>query len=142
MARTVRLAVLSALLSAGCRSDSVTMPLQSTECGNEPGCRATQNAPVDPMVLAALVDARDRLVPTLDDAAARTALSGALQSLEQALQANRAADARVRLALVYVQLDRLRIVVPGSDPIDLPDVTAIRLALAPVANTLGVQVAS
>jgi hypothetical protein len=118
------------------------MPTQSTECGSEPGCRATQSDVVDPVVIAALDDARERLVPALDDDAARAALLSALQALEQQLKANRTAEARVRLALVYAQLDRMRITLPGSDPVDLPDVTAIRLALVPVANTLGVPVTS
>jgi hypothetical protein len=136
------LAVLSALLLAGCRADSLTTPLQSTECGGEPGCRPSQNVPVDPAVIAAVDDARERLVPTLDDAAAREALAGVLQGLREKLEANRNADARVRLALVFVELDRLRVRLPGEEPIDLPDMSAIRLALVPVAKALGVQTAS
>jgi hypothetical protein len=90
-------------------------------------------------VLAALEDARGRLVPTLDDAATRGSLDGVLLQLEEQLKANRTASARMRLAVVYAELDRARIALPGNEPMDLPDMTAIRLALVPVANALGVQ---
>jgi hypothetical protein len=136
------LAALSALLVAGCRADSLTTPLQSTECGDEPGCRPSQRVPVDPAVIGAVDDARARLVPTLDDAAARETLAGALHGLQKKLEANKNEDARVRLALVFVELDRLRITLPGEDPLDLPDMSAIRLALVPVAKALGVQIGS
>jgi hypothetical protein len=97
---------------------------------------------VDPAVIAAVDDARERLVPTLDDAAARASLAGALQALQEKLQANNSAESRVRLALVFLELDRLRIAIPGEEPLDLPDMSAIRLALVSVANALGIQRAS
>jgi hypothetical protein len=133
---------LSALLVAACRGDSLTTPLQETPCGDEPGCRTSQSLPVDPAVIAAVDDARERLVPTLDDAAARASLGGALQALQEKLQANDNAESRVRLALVFLELDRQRITIPGEEPLDLPDMSAIRLALVPVANALGIQMAS
>ena len=135
------LVALSALLVAACRGDSLTTPLQQA-CGDEPGCRTSQRVPVDPAVIAAVDDARERLVPTLDDAAARASLAGALQALQEKLQANNSAESRVRLALVFLELDRLRIAVPGEEPLDLPDMSAIRLALVPVANALGIRMAS
>lgn len=136
-ARGARLA-LASLLLVGCRSDSITTPTQPTVCGDEIGCRASQSDPVGPLVFAALDDARERLVPTLDDAAARETLASALSTLRASLQANRSVEARTRLAMAYVQLDRLRVVIPGTAPLDLPDLAAIRLALVPVSNALGV----
>lgn len=133
------LAALFPLLVSGCGSDSITSPLASTQCVAEPGCRPSPSEPLDPSVLAALEDARGRLVPTLDDAATRGSLDGVLLQLEEQLKANRTASARMRLAVVYAELDRARIALPGNEPMDLPDMTAIRLALVPVANALGVQ---
>ena len=130
------------LVMAACRADSLTTPLQSTDCGDEPGCRPSQNVPVDPAVIAAVDDARERLAPTLDDAGARVTLTGALQALQQKLEANRSAEARVRLSMVFVELDRLRVTFPGEAPVDLPDMAAIRLAMVPVANALGVKIGS
>ena len=127
------------LLVGGCGSESITAPRPAAECVGEPGCRSTLSEPLDPSVVVALDDTRDRLVPTLDDAAARASLDGALLQLEEQLKANRATEARVRLALAYAQLDRVRVALPGSDPVDLPDMSSIRLALVPVANALGVQ---
>jgi hypothetical protein len=140
--RSRRLAALvgtATLLAAGCRGDSVTTPSESAvACANEPGCRPSQSAPVDAVVLAAVADARERLIPMLDDASAGATLALALQRMSEALEANRSADARARLADVYVVLDRLRVTVDGGT-FDLPDVSAIRLALVPAANALGVQ---
>jgi hypothetical protein len=115
------------------------MPTPPLDCTGAPGCSPTQNAPVDPAVYAALDDAQQRLVPNLDDAAARAELGGALQALEVELHANRLSEARTRLALAYVQLDKMRISLPGTDLVDLPDMSAVRLALVPVANALGVR---
>lgn len=129
---------LGALLLVGCRSDSITTPTQPTVCGDEIGCRSTQSDPVGPLVFAALDDARERLVPSLDDAAARETLASALSALRASLQANRSVEARTRLAMALVHLDRLRVVIPGTSPLDLPDLAAIRLALVPVSNALGV----
>jgi hypothetical protein len=131
---------LATTLAVGCRGDSITMPSQdSAGCVSEPGCRATESTPVDPVVLAAIADASERLLPGIDDVAVRGALDGALRSLSQALQSNRSPDARGRLVEIYIQLDKLRIPVEGTGSVDLPDVAAIRLALVPVGNALGVQ---
>jgi hypothetical protein len=138
-AHLTRCGFAALFLVSGCASDSITSPLASTPCVAEPGCRPSPGEPLDLSVLAALDDARERLVPALDNAATRTSLDGVLLQLEEQLKANRTADARVRLAAAYGQLDRTRIALPGSDPMDLPDMSAIRLALVPVANALGVQ---
>jgi len=137
-AQLTRCAFAALLLVSGCSSDSITSPAASTPCVGEQGCRPSTSEPLDPSVLGALDDARERLVPALDDAATRTSLDGVLLQLEQQLKASRTADARVRLALAYAQLDQARIALPGNDPMDLPDIAAIRLALVPVANALGV----
>ncbi len=127
------------LLVAGCSGDAVTSPSpEVVACTDEPGCRPTQSAPVDGVVFAAVTDARERLVPMVDDAAARATLAQGLQRMAQALEANRGADARARLGEVYAALDRLH-VTSGGATFDLPDAAAIRLALVPVANALGVQ---
>jgi hypothetical protein len=132
--------VLVALL-AGCRSDSLTRPAdRPVECGDEIGCRPSESAPVDPMVFAALDDARERLLPGIDGAADRASLGALLGELREGLRANRSTDARMRLALLYLRLDAMRVTLAGSDPVDLPDIAALRLALVPAANALGVKV--
>jgi hypothetical protein len=133
------LVVVAASLAIGCGDDAVTMPERiASECADQPGCRATDATPVDPIVFAVVADARERLVPMLDDAAARRTLTSTFQSLDQALHANQSGVARARLGELYGQLDRVRMVVDGVS-FDLPDVAAIRLALVPVANALGVK---
>jgi hypothetical protein len=142
------LAGLAAVLVVGCSGgDSVTNPGTPPTpplptvgmCANEPGCRTSTDTPIDPLVFAAVADARERLVPMIDDAAARIALDRSLGALELALQANGTATARGHLADVYAQLDRLRIEVEGFGRVDLPDAASIRLGLVPVANALGVS---
>lgn len=134
----VGLVALTFVVSA-CRADSIMLPEQATSCA-EPGCRPSFAAPVDAVVFAAIDDARERIVLALDDAADRQTLSRALDGLYESLKANRTADARLLLSGIYARLDRMRIQAPGSDPVDLPDVAALRLALVPVTNALGVTV--
>jgi hypothetical protein len=133
--------VLAALLGSACRSDSITTPIdgEPVGCTDAPGCRPSEREAVSPLVFAAVADAIERLVPMLDASAGRTALVRGLAALQAELQANRSAPARARLAEVYVELDRMRITVEGLGAVDLPDVAAIRLAMVPVANALGVK---
>jgi hypothetical protein len=141
------LAVLATMLVVGCSGDSATNPVTPPTpplppvgmCANEPGCRTSTAAPVDPLVFAAVADARERLVPMVDVATARVALDRSLGALELALRANDTPTARGHLADVYAQLDRLRVEVEGIGRVDLPDVAAIRLGLVPVAHALGVS---
>lgn len=131
---------IAGLLLAGCRADSFTSP-QAADCTGEPGCNTTPLAPIDPEVYAALDDAVLRLVPTITGAATpQASLAGSLQALSHALKARRAADARIALADVYVQLAPFRVTRGDGTEVDPPDVSAVRLALVPAANALAVQI--
>lgn len=132
--RALALAV-AAVLVVGCRADSLSAP-QITDCAGQPGCRSTPTAPVDTTVYSSLGDAMGRLAPSL---AAGTALDHALHSLDGALRAGRDADARTYLADVYAQLVPLRVTLADGTKADLPDASALRLELIPVASALGVQ---
>lgn len=125
------------LAVAGCRADAIALPAQMGACG-EPGCRRSFDVPVDAVVFEAIDDASQRIVVALDDADARQALLVSLTKLRESLKANRTADARTNLAAIYVRLDGMRVRGPGDVAVDLPDVAALRLALVPVTNALGV----
>ncbi|MDE3151779.1 MAG: hypothetical protein KGL93_05980 [Gemmatimonadota bacterium] len=131
------LMVVIGALSA-CRADSLSAP-QAQDCAGQPGCRTSPSAPVDPTVFASLSDGVQRLAPSLGTGATQTALTNALITLNQALEAGHDADARTALAEVYGDLDQLRVAGSDGTPVDLPDASALRLELILVANALGVH---
>ena len=137
--RAVAAVAVAGVLLAGCRADSFTAP-HAVGCTGQPGCRTTPSAPVDPTVYASLYDATLRLVPAIGNASAQDALTSALRALSEALQDGRTGDARTALAAVYVQLAPFRTTEVDGTRVDPPDVAALRLALVPAANTLGVQI--
>lgn len=138
-ARPISLVAIAGALLTGCRADSFTAP-HADDCTGEPGCRTTPTAPVDPIVLVSLEDARLRLAPSIEHTSSQqSALASSLNLLAQALENGNATDARLALADVYEQAARFRITRDDGVTIDPPDVAALRLALVPAANALGVQ---
>lgn len=135
IARRVFVITVATVLVGACRADSLSAP-QATDCTGQPGCRPTPTAPVDATVYSSLSDGMGRLAPSLG---AGAALGNALNSLDQALRTGHDADARTYLAEVYAQLIPLRVTLADGTKTDLPDASALRLELVPVANALGVQ---
>src|SRR5690606_8922844 len=92
---TPALAIL--LLLGSCRPDSLTLP-HVEACG---ACAPARERPPASAATASVRDAVERVLPSLDDGAARTALDPALRALAADLAAGRDASARVGLAEAY-----------------------------------------
>jgi hypothetical protein len=138
-----RLAVGAALaLGLGaCRADSIVTPAQPT-C-DDPSCEAATLPPTTaPIVIAPLEDAVARIVPHMMDRRASADLRIVLGRLRSELLAGRIDASRIQLARSYDALDlaerRLSSSEDGSGVLDLADLSAVRLALVPAANALGV----
>lgn len=133
---TPALAIL--LLLGSCRPDSLTLP-HVEACGARTSCAPARERPPASAATASVRDAVERVLPSLDDGAARTALDPALRALAADLAAGRDASARVGLAEAYrilAELGRSRAGAPIHP--DAPTVAALRLALVPAAARLEV----
>jgi hypothetical protein len=120
-------ATLLALAVGGCRADSIMSP--GMHCEDPTDCTAVGVVSAD--MRDALDDANRRLVPALELSAGRTAVEVALQRLQDALDAQNLSAGRLALAVSYDALTRL-------SAEEAAEVSAIRLALAPLAAALGV----
>jgi hypothetical protein len=135
----VRVVALAAL--AACAGDPAPVqPVEPTNpaCGAEPGCGADLTLGLTRDVLDAVEDAATRLVASFDEPADRAHIGAPLQQLLAALTRRDALGARQALTATHAALDAVERSAPGA----AIELSAIRLAMVPVARALVVPIAS
>lgn len=129
--RVVSLVCASALALAGCRGDAASVGPEA--CTTDTPC-APLSAEVSINALTALGDISTRITPTLA-VPVRASLDRPVAALFGAIEARDAAAARFALVQTYDALAAAS----SQRTIDPAEVSAIRLALAPTSQALGVS---